>query len=276
MTSLRLSRTTVGLVFFAVAALVILLLSTVRVGGQEATVADPPAKKADKPDNPLSVKGQLDENDPNDPVRNQPCKTYEVKLKKGRTYVIDMVTPDFDAYLRLDNAKGEQVAEDDDSGGDLNAQIVFTPEEDATFKVIATRFAEGTGTFTLKVSQLVYKTPARAQTVGNDGTLKIQEKLTKDDPQDPLGPRNAFKLYSVQMKAGRIYTIDLVSNEFDAFLRLMDAKFTKLAEDDDGGGDLNSRIVFTPKADGVYHIVATTLDGDVGNFTLTVREEEGK
>jgi hypothetical protein len=277
MTTTRLSRTSVEIGLFALAALA-LLLSSVRIARAHAAVPDPPRKDGvpkKQAGAALDVKGQLQDNDPKDPKRDQPCKTYMVKLKKSTTYIIDMASVDFDSYLRLENVKGVQVAEDDDSGRGvtgLDAQIVFTPETDGTFKVVATRFADGTGNFALAVRELSYRT-GKVQPI-DKGELKIESKLTSDEPLDPLGPKHHYKVYSVKMVAGRRYTIDLVSNRFDAFLRLHDAQFKKLAEDDDSGGNLNSRIVFMAKADGVYHIVATTFDGDLGVFTLTVREQK--
>jgi len=35
---------------------------------------------------------------------------------------------------------------------------------------------------------------------------------------------------------------------------------------------LNSRIVFRPKKDGDFRIIATTLGQETGEFTLTVRQ----
>lgn len=52
------------------------------------------------------------------------------------------------------------------------------------------------------------------------------------------------------MKAGKVYTIDMVSKDFDSYLRLFDPKGNQLEEDDDSGGDLNSRIVFNCTQDG--------------------------
>ena len=63
------------------------------------------------------------------------------------------------------------------------------------------------------------------------------------------------------MSAGKTYTLDLVSEDFNAYLRIEHDDKGKLAEDDDGAGFLNSRIVFTPDADGTYRLVVTTCDG---------------
>jgi peroxiredoxin len=102
--------------------------------------------------------------------------------------------------------------------------------------------------------------------------LKIEERLSADDPMDKV--RNAHcKIHAVKFKAGRIYTIDMVSSEFDSYLRLEDDKGSQLAEDDDGGGNLNARIEFTCTKDGDYKVICTAfaLEG-MGNFTLTVKE----
>jgi hypothetical protein len=253
--------------------LAVFLAALVLVGvGHAAPDGDAP-KARPKAFGPLDVKGQLLDTDPVDQVHNQPCKLYAVKLSKGTTYVIDLQSDDFDAYLRLESNDGKQLDEDDDGGMGTNAQLVFAPEKDASFKIVATRFADdGPGAFRLRVRPLTL--PAgKKLTLGTEGT-KVDARLTNDDPADPLGPGNRYKLYSLSLKAGKAYTIELNSDDFDAFLRVHDARFRRLALDDDGGGDLNSRIVFRPPADGVYHVVATSFDGETGAFTLRVREGE--
>lgn len=234
---------------------------------------DQPKKKAGAAAALLDVKGQLLDTDPVDQVHNQPCKLYTVKLLQGKTYTIDLESDAFDTYLRLETAAGKELEEDDDGGKDTDAQIVFAPDKDDTFKVVATRFDDdGSGNFTLKVRELKLKT-GKALDLGADG-LNVGGRLTNKDPADPVGPKNRYKAYSVKMKAGRAYAIDFESDDFDAFLRVHDGRFRKLAVDDDGGDGLNSRLTFRPDADGVYHVIATTLDGELGAFRLRVREGE--
>src|SRR5262245_54555492 len=87
-------------------------------------------KKDPQPGADLNVKGELTDNDNKDRVRDQSyCKIYTFKMTKGRTYQIDMMSKDLDAYLRLENPKGNQVAEDDDGGDGLNARIIYKAEE---------------------------------------------------------------------------------------------------------------------------------------------------
>lgn len=80
------------------------------------------------------------------------AKVFEVNLTKGRTYTIDMESTQFDAYLRLEDNGRKNLAEDDDSGGNLNAHIIFQAPADGTYRIIATTFAAGAkGAFTLRV-----------------------------------------------------------------------------------------------------------------------------
>jgi len=46
-----------------------------------------------------------------------------------------------DPFLRLEDRDGLVLAEDDDSGGNLNARIVFKPGKTGTYRVVATTFA---------------------------------------------------------------------------------------------------------------------------------------
>src|SRR6476646_3178147 len=92
--------------------LAILLLATSAnlVAAQEPKKQD--AKKEESLE--LVIPGQLLNVDPIDKTRNVPCKIHVVRMKKDQGYVIDMVSTDFDAYLRLEDTAGNRLAEDDD------------------------------------------------------------------------------------------------------------------------------------------------------------------
>jgi len=80
----------------------------------------------------------LQPNDRRDPVMGGPSKVYKVHLVQGRTYVIDLKSGQFDAFLRLENSTFLQVALDDDSGGNLNARIVYRCPKTDDYRIIAT------------------------------------------------------------------------------------------------------------------------------------------
>jgi hypothetical protein len=54
------------------------------------------------------------------------------------------------------------------------------------------------------------------------------------------------------LEKGKTYGVGLFSSEMDSFLRIEGSKRNNLAEDDDSGDGLNSRISFSPTEDGVY------------------------
>jgi thiol-disulfide isomerase/thioredoxin len=112
----------------------------------------------------------------------------------------------------------------------------------------------------------------RAQAAKDDKDLKVEDKLTKDDAKDTVRKNSAAKIHKYKMKAGEIYVIDMISKQFDTYLRLEDSKGKQLDEDDDGGGDLNARIVFEAPKDDEYRIICTSYAPAVGDFTLTVRK----
>ena len=53
-------------------------------------------------------------------------QTFTHKMTAAKRYTIDMESSQFDSYLRLEDAKGKAIAEDDDSGGSLNARALFS------------------------------------------------------------------------------------------------------------------------------------------------------
>jgi hypothetical protein len=104
-------------------------------------------------------------------------------------------------------------------------------------------------------------------------TLKVEDQLTAGDPADGGKHR---KVHPFKMEAGKTYVIEMHSREgnpkvFDPYLRLEDAGGKVLAQDDDGAGFPNARIVFEAPQAGEYRIVATTFaPGMTGKYTLTV------
>src|SRR5258706_1296876 len=70
--------------------------------------------------------------------------------------------------------------------------------------------------------------------------LDIKGTLTDKDDRDPDAKDCYAKVYPIKLQEGKTYQIDQRSSEFDAYLTLRDAGGAKVAEDDDGGGDLNA------------------------------------
>jgi len=97
----------------------------------------------------LKISGMLDK------AKQQ--QVYHVKLDKGGTYVIDMISPNpkaLDPFLRLLDGLGKTLAFDDDGGGGLNARILFLAPATGTYQIVATSFGgTGMGPFTLTITE---------------------------------------------------------------------------------------------------------------------------
>jgi hypothetical protein len=109
-------------------------------------------------------------------------------------------------------------------------------------------------------------------TLAADGTYRNNNVLVAGDPIDPAR-RLTCKIYEIRLEVGKAYVIDMLAGapNFDPFLRLTDSNGIELAQDDDGGGNLNARINFTPQATGVFKIFASDLGGLFGPFMLSIR-----
>ncbi|MBI3411885.1 MAG: redoxin domain-containing protein [Planctomycetes bacterium] len=117
-----------------------------------------------------------------------------------------------------------------------------------------------------------------AQDKQANGALKVEGKLTDEDPKDKVFKGSPHKVHEYKMKANTIYVIDMASKDFDSVLRLENSAGKQVALNDDSGpGTLDSRIVYKALEDGAYRIIATCLDKKPGSYTLTARtgtEEE--
>jgi thiol-disulfide isomerase/thioredoxin len=109
-------------------------------------------------DDDLKVEGTLTADDPKDKKTKTASKVHDFKMKAGSAYIIRMTSDEVDAYLRLENADGKQLAENDDEGpGTFNSRIVFKCDKDGAYKIICTCYGkpEGnlktTGKYTLTV-----------------------------------------------------------------------------------------------------------------------------
>ena len=102
--------------------------------------------------------------------------------------------------------------------------------------------------------------------------------ITEMRLEGELTEKETSNVHAVKMSAGKIYVLDMESAVFDTFLKLQDAQGKMLAENDDISlENLNSRIVFTPRTDGIYRVLATSFqEAGAGAYTITVREFAAK
>jgi tetratricopeptide (TPR) repeat protein len=99
------------------------------------------------------TQSSLTKQDARDRVRtNSYHKVHVVKLEAGVRYMIDLYSDSLDTYLRVEDSDKNVLAEDDDSGGNLDSLLFFTPEKTGDYRIIATTFENfQTGEYALRI-----------------------------------------------------------------------------------------------------------------------------
>lgn len=204
----------------------------------------------------------------------KPYVDYQLAVSTAGTYRFDLVSSNpgvYDPYIRLMQGTNE-LAHDDDGGEGLNSQLSHSLQP-GTYTVRVTRFGSGQVTaptpFTLTVSPATAGGTARAVTVGTPVTGAFTPGLPTDQHSKP------YLDYQLTITAAGTYQINLVSSNtsvYDPYLRLMQGT-NELAHDDDGAGNLQSRIQHQLQP-GSYTIRVTKFgSGQVASpvpFTLSV------
>ena len=195
-------------------------------------------------------------------------KIFHVQLQGQRTYVFDLMSNQFDAYLYLHDMAGVLLAFDDDGGDGLNSRITYKTQAAGTYKIVATSLgSRSVGNFTLSIRDASPNPKAIVAThiKLTDGKAEIKGLLTN---KKQFG--KAAQQFLLQAIPGHEYTIELKSAEFEPFLILSDVAGKPLTTFHDGAGLVRYR----PVAAGTCKIFATSK-GPIPlpvAFTLTVRE----
>lgn len=124
--------------------------------GQPVGPPTPASGKLALQNGQATLQSNLTANDARDRRRpNSACKVFTISMTAGKTYQIDMIknAGGLDPYLRLEDPAGNNLAEDDDSGGFPNAQLHYACPQTGEYRIVATTFGGGTGNFTLTVAE---------------------------------------------------------------------------------------------------------------------------
>ncbi|MBD3887080.1 trypsin-like peptidase domain-containing protein, partial [Phormidium tenue FACHB-886] len=92
---------------------------------------------------------------------NSYYNSYTFEGKAGEQVMIELFSPDFDAFLILIAPNGRETLQDNDGAGGTNARIIATLPENGTYVILANAYESGaTGSYSLRV----LTTAASAQT----------------------------------------------------------------------------------------------------------------
>jgi hypothetical protein len=178
---------------------------------------------------------------------------------------IELTSTQFDAYLILTDEDLDIITEDDDGGGGSNA-LIWRPLPAGRYLVWANSWGPGeTGSYQLAVR--------RGEPCALTGSLGVGQAVagTLDEAGCTAGPDRYADWWQLDVESGATVAIDLMSTSFDAYMYLLDADLSYLAEDDDGGSGLDSRITMDLRA-GTYYVLVTSYDArESGPYTLSAQ-----
>ena len=154
----------------------------------------------------------------------------------GDVIDISLTSPDFDTYLEL-RYGGEAIAVNDDGGEGLNSLLDdFVLPATGEYTVVVRSFGNDTGAFDLSLTL-----------EGN--AFVFAGAITPGTQTGELTVGGQIVLYSFALDEVSQVSIDLTSSDFDTYLELYEGDSlddrtddTRLARNDDGGEDTNSRL----------------------------------
>lgn len=226
---------------------------------------------------------------------------YNFECTAGQQFEMDILS-DWDNYAMVFDPVGNIVARDDDSGEGLNARVVQACTTTGTYRLMVTTYSasSSTGSYTLRVQGLGTPMPIQGQPItqpvpqpiptaapaqmmptnpipapGQTGQIAIGQVLRGrlETGDQTMADGTFADIWQFQGPAGQTITIDVRSDEFDTYMQLLDGNGNKLGEDDDSGGNLNSRLTFTLPAAGMYQIVVNNSGQSkrMGVYTVSIR-----
>jgi hypothetical protein len=225
---------------------------------------------------------------------------YAITGTAGEVVTVFAESTEFDPYVSAGAQIGGEFREsgaDDDGGVGTNSQLVTDIPAGGTLHVIVRAFSgEVGGPYTLRV-----QTGAAEPVVEEDeGDFEGDYEGEGDEGMDAemvgtfVGPVQAnaevrgtlgdnpsdedvaqyYREYSYRAEAGERLSISVTGEELDSFVSIgrgQGEAFEALAEDDDGGEDLDSLLEFEVPEAGTYTIrVTSAFPGQAGPFVLRV------
>ena len=251
-------------------------LSAVRSGRAARTTQRQAPDPGDIPPKQLSlngspITGRLGRGSNVLPVDNSFFDLYAFEGRAGQRVQIEMRSQQIDSFLILLDPNGNEVAQDDDSGGRPNARIVATLPANGTYLLMANSYQAGqAGSYSLKAE-------ASTATAGNSANWGrfILRQTGILGPGASVLPTDGslYRSYTFEGRVGQSVTINLASPDFDTYLALLDPNAEVIAETDEAKrGDRSSTLTVNLPRTGVYRVIVNARDRrGRGRYILTVR-----
>jgi hypothetical protein len=191
------------------------------------------------------------------------CKVHTVELAAGKLYRLDLVSPDFTTYLRLEDAQKKPLAA---TGKPRPLQysammFMFVTGQSAQYRLIATTDEAGeTGRYYLGIQELA---PA-GKPVVVAGTLTATS---------PLEGGCHYQIHPLKAQAGHCHVINVQSPDLAPCLLLKDAKGNVGARDNTSGTKQSARLFAAhAKTQPLEVVVRSCQPGRTGRYTVRIQK----
>ena len=170
-----------------------------------------------------------------------------------------------DPYLRLYDAAGVLIAEDDDSGTGLDSELRFTPSVTDVYYLSASDYSAALGAYSL-LAQVLDDYP---NTVETDGVI-LPNGLATAGTIENAGDADAFR---VDLVAGMSYRFTVTGSGAvalsDPIFELYNDALVQVARNDDAApGNLFPRADFTATVSGTYYALVYGYQDLVGDYLV--------
>jgi serine protease Do len=100
-----------------------------------------------------TIEGTITTSSPSDPIDDDLAEPHYFRGSAGDRVEIDMTSEDFDTYLVLVGPSGDEVAQDDDGGTDLNSSLITRLPQNGEYTIWAGSFSgDATGSYNLSLT----------------------------------------------------------------------------------------------------------------------------
>jgi len=183
---------------------------------------------------------------------------YQITGEAGQRVIIDLKSYDFDAYLTLVDADGNEISDDDGGDEGFNSRLQYHFREAGTVTVTAGSLGGGSeGRYEFSVEGLDSE-----QVAQHDGTLGAGDERAYDG--------KLFDVYEIDGEAGETLSVTVESDDFDTVVYVSNPDGTNLGRNDDGNDGTNSELIVRLYESGTHKVFVTALSDDSGDYTLTI------
>lgn len=198
--------------------------------------------------------------------------SLSLRVRAGQSVQLDALPaprgPDgLDLLMKVYGPDGDLVGEDDDGGGALNPRLTVTSEGGGLYRVEVDVLSDG-GPFTLLARESVFVPEVVTELALSGDRAERSVAFPADDDA----------LFAFSGRRGEVYAITLeaenggAEDRSDPMLEVFKGSGTageSLFQDDDGGGELNARVVAELPESGTYTVRVSNLSSS-GRARLAV------